>query len=436
MGFPRINTTSIITSSNLGLRQLTSKSNLPKTCVANCSVDLDPQPNNTINSSASTPGLEQPNTLPSTHSPAEGNPLLDPAPTALIHSPYLSALTPPSPVRPTPVSLSPTQSSLAPLPSPAPRRSSLTFGLGISEALPYATTAQAPYPPSVAPLTYDLETTAKGTAREVLSTPSLLSLLSSKQRKTLGGLPKGVTLLSAYLLQSYVEDSIPVQTGPPWSPQALETAISKGQHASACTPGMTAFVQGKMQRMIKDGFSILLPVAYGIRLFGEKLKLSLIAAMPRAHHRPRLILNLLEQPDSDTPSVNDTTDREAAPESLKFGMASPRILQVVWEVDPIQGPVRLSKLGVTDAYHCGTVKPLQMGAFSYVIPSAPGDKVRIICIDLVLLMWWVESPKFFYVFLETLIDVANDLVETDLPVLSYGAISDIPATGPGAPHTP
>ena len=60
-----------------------------------------------------------------------------------------------------------------------------------------------------------------------------------------------------------------------------------------------------------------------MRLFGEKLKLSRIAAVPQVHRRPRLILNLSAQPDSNTLSVNETTDREAAPESLQFGRASP-----------------------------------------------------------------------------------------------------------------
>ena len=71
-----------------------------------------------------------------------------------------------------------------------------------------------------------------------------------------------------------------------------------------------------MQRRIKDGFSILLPAADAIQLFGERLKLSRIAAAPQAHRRLRLILNLSAQPDSDTPSVNETTNREAVPESL------------------------------------------------------------------------------------------------------------------------
>ena len=110
-----------------------------------------------------------------------------------------------------------------------------------------------------------------------------------------------------------------------------------------------------------------------MRLFGEKLKLSRIAAVPQAYRHPRLILNLSAQLGSNTLSVNETTGREATPELLKFGRASPRILQAVWEADPVQGLVRVSKLDVTDAYHSGTVKPAQVGAFAYVIPSAgPG----------------------------------------------------------------
>ena len=96
-----------------------------------------------------------------------------------------------------------------------------------------------------------------------------------------------------------------------------------------------------MQRRIKDDFRILLPVSDAIQLFGERLKLSRIGAMPQANHCPQLILNLSEKPDSDTPSVNDTTDREATPESLQFRRVLSRILQGVWETDPVQGPARV-----------------------------------------------------------------------------------------------
>ena len=50
-------------------------------------------------------------------------------------------------------------------------------------------------------------------------------------------------------------------------------------------------------------------------------------------------------------------------------------------------------------------------------------------------MGWVDSPNLFCSFSETLTDVANALVNSELPVPSYGVISDIPATGLGLPHT-
>ena len=100
-----------------------------------------------------------------------------------------------------------------------------------------------------------------------------------------------------------------------------------------------------------------------------------------------------------TPSVNNTTDREIAPESMQFGRAFPCIFQEIWEADPVEGLVRVSKLDVTYAYHCGTLRPYQVGAFTYVVPLATDDDIIIIWIDLVLLMGWVDSPKFFYAFL-------------------------------------
>ena len=82
-----------------------------------------------------------------------------------------------------------------------------------------------------------------------------------------------------------------------------------------------------------------------------------------------------------------------------------------------------------------------MGAFAYVVPSVPEEDAILICIDLVLPMGWVESPKFFCAFSETLTDVANTLVDTDLPVPAYGEISALLATEPpppphfGKPHS-
>ena len=76
-----------------------------------------------------------------------------------------------------------------------------------------------------------------------------------------------------------------------------------------------------------------------------------------------------------------------------------------------------------------------MGAFAYVVPSVPEDDAILICIDLVLPMGWVNSPKFFCAFSETLTDVADALVDFHLPVPAYRVISALPATEPGPPPT-
>ena len=109
----------------------------------------------------------------------------------------------------------------------------------------------------------------------------------------------------------------------------LETVISKGPHALACTPDMTTFIQGEIQISIKDGFRILLPAADTVRIFGNKLNLSYIAEVPQSDRRPRLILNLSGKLDVGMPSSNDTSNKEVAPELLQFGRSFPCILQAV-----------------------------------------------------------------------------------------------------------
>ena len=136
-----------------------------------------------------------------------------------------------------------------------------------------------------------------------------------------------------------------------------------------------------------------------LQVFREKLKLSCIAAVPQAHRRPQIILNLLSQPVKVTPSVSNTTDMKIAPESIQFGKLLPRILQAIWETDLVEGPVPVSKFDVMDAYHRCTLWLSQLGAFTYVVPLAPDDFGIIICINMVLPMRLVDSPRFLFSFL-------------------------------------
>ena len=117
---------------------------------------------------------------------------------------------------------------------------------------------------------------------------------------------------------------------------------------------------------------------------------------------------------------------------MKFGHALPRIIQVLWEAYLFEGPVRVPKLGVTDVYHCDKLRPPQVSAFAYIIPLVPDYDGIIICINMVFLVVWVDSPNFFCILLEILTDVVNALIDTALPVPEYGSIGMISDTGPGA----
>ena len=110
----------------------------------------------------------------------------------------------------------------------------------------------------------------------------------------------------------------------------------------------------------------------------------------QANLRLHLILNLSVKPDEGMPSVNNINDRDITPDLIQFGQLLPRILQTIWVADPTKGPVRVSKLDVTDGYHRGTLWMSQMGSFAYVVPSDPEDDCIIIFINLVLLIVWVE----------------------------------------------
>ena len=93
----------------------------------------------------------------------------------------------------------------------------------------------------------------------------------------------------------------------------MDEAIHNRPHTSACAPDMVSFIRGELRWQVQDGFSILLSAEDAVQLFGEKLKPSRIAAVPQAQRQPRLILDLSAPPDNETPSVNNTTDREISP---------------------------------------------------------------------------------------------------------------------------
>ena len=85
-----------------------------------------------------------------------------------------------------------------------------------------------PYPSLSDILVENIVATAKATTKDIHRAPSLLDLISSRQRGYL------VTQPVAALLQNYSEDGILVHIGPPYPSQAPDHVITNGPHALAC----------------------------------------------------------------------------------------------------------------------------------------------------------------------------------------------------------
>ena len=166
-------------------------------------------------------------------------------------------------------------------------------------------------------------------------------------------------------------------------------------------------------------------------LFGRCLRISQLASVPQANQKDRLICDSTSPPPSgdsllppsseDTPAVNVSTDRSMAPQAMQFGPCLPRILQQIWEADPQDGPVYLSKWDISDAFHHCVLRPANICAFSYVVPPLPPNTAIYLCVDLVLPMGYERSPPFICAASETAADLANTyLADHRLPTLEYG----------------
>ena len=109
------------------------------------------------------------------------------------------------------------------------------------------------------------------------------------------------------------------------------------------------------------------------------------------------------------------------PQAMQFGPCLPCILQQIWEAEPQDGPVYLSKWDISDAFQCCVLRPADVVAFSYVVPTFPSDTAIYVCVDLFLPMGWLSPPTFFCAASETAADHANTyLADHCLPTPEYG----------------
>ena len=317
-----------------------------------------------------------------------------PSPTSVILNPLVGAWVPPS--------LNPAARLRATSPSTLDTHQSTPT----PTAIPHKTTPVPSRDLVVPVLTDPLREVAAIAAAELQSFESRSAFICSRQQPTLAA-PPLPDHPAAALLASYASEGFPANVGTCWSMASIQAGIAKGPHTSAISDTSTSFCRQEILERSQRGFSVILSVQDTLRFFGRQLRISRLACLDQTNRKLRLICNSSEAPDATTKSVNDTTDTFTNPLAIQFGSCLTRLLQQIWEANPSEGPVFLSKWDISDAFHHCHIRPEDVGTFSYVVPPIPSGPQLLLCIDLVLPMGWVNSPDLFCATSETVTDLAN-----------------------------
>ena len=190
-------------------------------------------------------------------------------------------------------------------------------------------------------------------------------------------------------------NGFPVEVGPEWSLETISHDIGKAPHSSTLSSESTAFCKKEILERTQWGFSIIFSVTKA--LFVTSLFISRLTLADQVNRRPRLICNSNKEPNAATPSVNSSTDKGTVPNEMQFGACVAHILQNIWDAEPVDGLVWLSKWDILDAFYRCNLRPSDIGKFLYVL----------LCINMVLPMDWLTSPDFFCAASDMVTDNAN-----------------------------
>jgi hypothetical protein len=229
------------------------------------------------------------------------------------------------------------------------------------------------------------------------------------------------------------ETGVPVDCGEPWKWETIEAAVNKGAHKSATSEESIQLIAEDVAYQVKAGYAEIVSWAELCRSRPKNLKVSPLAVVPQRDRRGRMILDLsfavrrgqgqrgreqrgrkrsYENEVILQPSVNDTTVRLAPDGPVKeLGNVLPRILDFMASV-PAEEHIHFSKMDLADGYWRMVVEPEARWNFAYVMPSAPGEPLRLV-IPRALQMGWNESPAYFCATTETARDVAQTWIDRD-----------------------
>jgi hypothetical protein len=241
------------------------------------------------------------------------------------------------------------------------------------------------------------------------------------------------------------ETGVPVDCGDPWAWETIVAAVEKGAHKSATSDESIALIAEDVAYQVKAGYAEVVLWEDLCQHPPQNLKVSPLAVVPQRDRRGRMILDLSfavrrgcgqrgrkrsrEGEAILQASVNDTTVRIAPEGPVKeLGNVLPRILDFMATV-PSSEHIHFSKMDLADGYWRMIVEPDARWNFAYVMPSSPGEPVRLV-IPRALQMGWNESPAYFCATTETARDVAQTWVDSNT------RLDEHPMEGFTTPTTP
>jgi hypothetical protein len=243
------------------------------------------------------------------------------------------------------------------------------------------------------------------------------------------------------------EKGVAVDCGPEWSREAIDIAVERGPHPTAREADAIALVHEDIDYQVQAGFT---EVVYWDEIkdsLPAHFKVSPVAVIPQTGRRGRIILDLsfpVRRPPQDKSkrrmgevvqkSINDTTKKLAPQRPVReIGQVLPRIFQFM-ATTPADQEIRWSKVDLSDGFWRLIVAPEEKWNFCYVMPDAPGARVRIV-VPSALQMGWAESPAYFCAATETGRDIIDLLLRERIdlpehPFEKFMAPTDLPKTSP------
>jgi hypothetical protein len=157
--------------------------------------------------------------------------------------------------------------------------------------------------------------------------------------------------------------------------------------------------------MISKGQWLVLPYSSVHDLPG--LRISPPGVVPQREQRPRWIV------DYSWWKVNHDTLPLAPVEAMQFGHALDRILREILLANPRLGPVALMKLDICDGFYRIALNVDDIPKLGVAFPSPPGHE-PLVAFPLVLPMGWKNSPPIFSTATETIADLTNIRIRSNI----------------------